>query len=243
MQITTDDFLGGKVKLAQEVDGYRSTSDSVLLASAVRIKSGESVLDVGTGNGVVLFCLASRVSNLSMTGIDIQKELITLAQQNNQLNNCQIDFIEDDISQKDRVIKAKQFHHVVTNPPFYQEPNPRFNAQQQIAFHEKISIDKWIRSCIKHVRAGGTFTMIHRVEALPEILISLQKTTLGAIEVIPLVKDLNTSAKRVIVRGKLGSKKPFELKNPFVLHSENSNSYTPKAELILRQGLALDEVF
>ena len=57
MTITIDDFLGGKIKLAQEKEGYRVTSDSVLLASAVQVKENETVLDVGTGNGVVLFCL------------------------------------------------------------------------------------------------------------------------------------------------------------------------------------------
>ena len=31
---TTDDFLGGKIKLRQPVKGYRATSDAVLLAAA-----------------------------------------------------------------------------------------------------------------------------------------------------------------------------------------------------------------
>ena len=242
MKTTIDDFLGGKVKLAQGVDGYRSTSDSVLLASAVLAKKGETVLDVGTGNGVVLFCLSARIDGLEMTGLDVQSELLELAEKNNEINDKSVQFIEDDILNKESKIKSLQFHHVVTNPPFYPEPHARFNEQQRVAFHETISVDKWIRFCVKHVRAGGTFTMIHRMEALPDILMALQKTALGAIEVIPLVKDLKTPAKRVIVRGKLGSKKPFQLKNPFVLHVDGKNIYTESAEAVLRYGKALDEV-
>jgi len=241
MTVTIDNFLGGKVKLAQSKEGYRATSDSVLLSSAVLAKEGESVLDVGTGNGVVLFCLAERVPNLDMIGVDVQSDLLELALQNNELNQQNIRFILGDISEKSSDIHGKQFHHVVTNPPFYRDGKGRLNEQQRIAFHEMISIEKWIRFCVKHIRAGGTFTMIHQMEALPEILSAIQKTSLGAVEVIPLVKDLNTPAKRIIIRAKLGSKKPFILRNPFVLHQSDGQSYTEKAEGILRFGYALDD--
>jgi 23S rRNA A1618 N6-methylase RlmF len=137
MTITIDDFLGGKVKLAQSKDGYRSTSDSVLLASAVLAKDGEHVLDVGTGNGVVLFCLAARVPDLKMTGIDVQSDLLDLALKNNELNNQEIRFVLDDVSKKETLIHGEQFHHVVTNPPFYRDGRGRMNEQQRIAFIEK----------------------------------------------------------------------------------------------------------
>ena len=40
MKVSIDNFLGGKVKLKQSIDGYRATSDSVLLASAIMAKEG-----------------------------------------------------------------------------------------------------------------------------------------------------------------------------------------------------------
>lgn len=243
MTVTIDDFLGGKVRLKQDKEGYRATSDSVLLASAVRAKEGESVLDVGTGNGVVLFCLNARVANLKMTGLDIQPDLISLAEQNNDLNAGKALFVLGDVSQKTTKLHGQQFHHVVTNPPFYKDGHVRLNEQQKIAFHEQIPLKKWIHFCVKHIRAGGTFTLIHQMEALPEILNALSETAVGAIEVIPLVKDIKTPAKRIIVRGKMGSKKPFILKGPFVLHTDNGRDYTNEADLILRQGVALDDVF
>ena len=176
-----------------------------------------------------------------MTGIDIQSDLLDLALKNNELNNQEIRFVLDDVSKKETLIHGEQFHHVVTNPPFYRDGRGRMNEQQRIAFHESVSIEKWIRFCVKHIRAGGTFTLIHQMDALPEILAAIQKTSLGAIEVFPLVKDLNTPAKRIIIRAKLGSKKPFVLHNPFVLHQEDGRSYTQKAEGILRFGKSLDE--
>lgn len=241
MKVSIDNFLGGKVRLKQSVAGYRATSDSVLLASGVLAKSGQSVLDVGCAGGVVSFCLQARVKNLNLTGVDIQDDLIMLANENNLLNNATVEFLLADILKKNEVLKGLQFDHVVTNPPFYANGRGRDNEEQRKAFHETESIEKWIRACAKYVKAKGSLTLIHRADAIPEILSAFQKTALGGIQVIPLVKDLKTPAKRVIVRGFLGSKKPFELKNPFVLHKENGEGYTDQADAILRIGMALDD--
>ena len=83
MKVTIDNFLGGKIQLKQSVLGYRATSDSVLLASAVLAKDGQSVLDVGCASGIVSFCLNARIENLKITGVDVQEDLIALAKEIN----------------------------------------------------------------------------------------------------------------------------------------------------------------
>ncbi len=241
MKVTIDNFLGGKIQLKQSVSGYRATSDSVLLASAVLAKDGQSVLDVGCAGGIVSFCLDARIENLKITGVDIQEDLIALAKENNELNKTNIEFLHIDLFKKSDLLKGKQFDHVVTNPPFYANGQGRVNEEQNMAFHESENIDKWIRACAKFVKAKGSLTLIHRTDALPDILSALKKTALGGIQVIPLVKDKNSLSKRVIVRAFLGSKKPFELKKEFVLHSENRNGYLSEAEEILRFGKSMDE--
>lgn len=240
MNLTIDDFLGGKVKLAQHSSGYRATSDSVILASAVQAKSGESVLDVGTGSGVILFCLASRINQLHMTGIELQPQLFELCLKNNELNNQQIHFINEDISSAPSV-HGIQFHHVVTNPPFYDEDILRENSQQRIAFKESLPLKDWIRFCLKHLRPKGTFTLIHRTVALPEILSILSKTALGGIEVYPLVSDSSKPSKRVLVRGVMGSKKPFSLMPSIVLHNKDTGGHSAFAEAVSRHGISFDD--
>ena len=100
MKVSIDNFLDGKVKLKQSFDGYRATSDSVLLASAVMAKEGQRVLDVGAAGGVVSFCLNARIRGLKITGIDIQDDLILLAKENNSLNQANIEFLKADILKK-----------------------------------------------------------------------------------------------------------------------------------------------
>ncbi len=238
MKTTIDDFLGGKVRLIQTTEGYRATSDSVLAAAAVQALPHQSILDVGCGSGIILYCLNTRVPDLKLTGIEIQPDLFELAKKNSYINQCDIEFICENILANKSTLHGIQFHHVVTNPPYYTEDFKRHNPQTATAYHQAVTLDKWLKFCIKHIRAKGTLTIIHRIEALPEILEILNNSSLGTIEVIPIFSKEGQSAKRVIVRGVQGSKKPFRLHPGLIMHTADNNR-TQIAENILRYGNAI----
>jgi len=231
---TTDDFLGGRVKLRQNKTGLRATSDSVLVAAAVPAKSGETVLDVGLGNGVIALCLNARIKGLKLTGIECQPELVRLAVENATLNKCDLEVISGDIGVRPSALHGRQFHHVVSNPPFYDEPHKRQNPEVARAYHQEMPLKEWISFCIRHVRAKGTLTVIARPESLSEIL-AVVSQKLGRIEVIPIVSKSGESAKRIIVRGVMNSRALLSLKSPIVMHLK-SGKRSPIAEKILRQG-------
>ncbi len=90
LQATCDQFLGGQVKAYQPEKGFRSGSDAVLLAAAVKAQNGEKCLEFGCGVGVASLCLAKRLAGEgitpAITGIDIQSKLIDLAQKNADMN-------------------------------------------------------------------------------------------------------------------------------------------------------------
>ena len=232
--LTTDDFLGGQVKLKQTKTGLRATSDSVLVAAAVMAHPGDTVLDVGTGNGVIAMCLNARIPNLKITGLDCQSDLLDLAQQNAQANRCNFTPVLADLGHSPTPLHGQQFHHVVTNPPFYDEAHPRQNTQTAKAYHQSLSLTNWLNFCLRHIRAKGTLTLIHRTEALPEILATLNGR-LGGLEIIPIQSKAGEPAKRIIIRGRMNSHKPLTLCPPIVMHTR-TNKRTTAAETILRRG-------
>ena len=79
--ISTDLFLNGKLKIYQSKEWFKSGSDAVFLSAFPHINTG-SVLEVGCGTGVVSLCLARQFPDIKIEGIDIQKELVMLAQEN-----------------------------------------------------------------------------------------------------------------------------------------------------------------
>ncbi len=119
--VSKDDFLGGLISLKQPKKGYRITSDTVFLAASLKVKMGETLLDVGAGTGGILSCLAARLgdkaADLKMTGIDIQPNLMELSRENNK----NITYIDGDIMGDIRDCEPNSFDHVVSNPPYYEK--------------------------------------------------------------------------------------------------------------------------
>ena len=237
---TIDDFLGGQVRLIQESEGLRATSDSVLLAASVLARGGETVLDVGMGNGVIPLCLNVRIPNLNFVGIECQSDLCDLAFENARENHCALRIIHTDLSVRPSPIHGQQYHHVVTNPPFYDETFGRHCQQIKTAYQQQIPLYDWLSFCLRHIRAKGSLTLIHRSEALPEIIAALSGR-LGGLEIFPILSKSDEPAKRIIVRGYMNSKAPLKLYPPLVMHTSD-NQRTMVAEAILRQGRGLDEV-
>ena len=234
MNFSTDKFLGGKVLLKQHQKGLRATSDSVLVSALVPAKSGESVLDVGAGNGVIAMCIANRVVS-PITAIEIQKDLCNLIFENAQLNKKKIDIFQSDVLSSTDPIKGQLFHHVVTNPPFYKTSEKvRKNPEQKKAYVQDFDLKKWLSYCLKHLRSKGSFCLIHCPEALPEIL-TILSPKLGNIEIFPIVSKEGECSKRILLRGFLNKKGPLVLHSPLIMHSK-TNLRTKTAEKILRRG-------
>lgn len=232
MTYTTDDFLGGKVRLKQPRNGLRATSDAVLVAAAVPAKSRQTVLDVGCGTGIVGLCVASRVADVHITGIEIQPELAELSVQNATLNCAHMTIIQGNVEDRIPALHGCQFHHVVSNPPFYTEDPRRANPQVDVAYKQGTPLKTWIDFCLRHVRPKGTFTIIHRMESVPEIL-GILNGRLGNIALIPLYPKIGVQPKRVIIQGTLGNKKPFFLHSGLITHNDDGTP-TEAAEAILR---------
>ena len=241
VSFTTDNFLGGKIKLRQPVDGYRATSDAVLLAAAISPKKNQKVLDAGTGTGAVGLCLLARCPDISVTGIEIQPEMAALANANIVLNglNEKMKITLADIRKK-RIegVETGSFDWVVTNPPFIVDEQKSADPVRDIAHREAgCPLNEWIASCLRYVRARGYFAMINRADRLPEIL-SLLYGKLGAIKIVPVWTKEGDDAKRVIVIGRKGVRSPALLSNGVTLMSADGKR-TAQAEKIMREGSAL----
>ena len=237
MEYTIDKFLGNKVLLKQSKEGLRATSDSVLLSALVPIKKKEKLLDVGAGNGIIGCCVNSRVP-CNVTAIEVQDSLCLLIQENAKQNNCSFFIIQHDVLSSKDPLKGKLFHHVVTNPPFYEDgKNVRKNSEQKKAYVQDFELKRWLEYCLKHIQAKGSLCLIHRPEALSEILPILTKK-LGNIDIFPIVSKEGEKAKRILIRGFLNKRGPLSLHSPLIMHNRNGKR-TKFAEKILRFGEAI----
>jgi tRNA1Val (adenine37-N6)-methyltransferase len=123
---TLDFLCDERIRLIQKRDGYRLSMDPLFLANFVRLKRKETLLDVGTGCGIIPIYLTVRGHRNRIVGIEIQDELHALAVRNRELNECtNVEFLKGDIRTCHRDLGP--FHVIVSNPPYVKEQTGRKN--------------------------------------------------------------------------------------------------------------------
>jgi tRNA1(Val) A37 N6-methylase TrmN6 len=249
LNTTCDAFLDGRLNLLQPRNGPRAAIDALFLAASIPAEEGQAqaVLEAGTGTGIASLALCSRVNDCLVTGVDVQSELLALARENVSQNGFEdrITLIEADITASGKTLEAaglarESFHHVVANPPFFTSGKGQEQADASTArayTAQPGDLEKWIKFLNSMAAPKGTLTLIHRAEALEELL-ALLKGRFGALVVYPLFPKKGVPAKRVLVQGIKGSRAPLELLPGMVLHGADG-CYTKQANLILRDGAGL----
>lgn len=234
---TEDYLLDKQIKIFQPVDGYRASSDAVLVSSLVnKINLKDNVLDIGSGTGAISLCLAHRFPQNSIIGLEIQSDLAELANKSAEANRfTNLKFINCDIRQKLTGLPYCSFSHIITNPPYTDHDMPSPNHSKALAHnHQEFDLSGWLNFAIKMLKPQGWIYTINRAEAITEILSVFYKK-MGNIEIIPLHSKAGQIAKRVMIKARKDSHTPTKIYEGLVVHDLNGN-YTEKAQKILRSG-------
>lgn len=245
--LTHDAFLGGRLHLWQPRKGYRAATDPVLLAAACPALSGQSVLDLGCGVGAASLCLAARVPDLRLYGLELQPDIAALARRNAADNGFAMQIECGDLGQMPKPLRLG-FDHVIANPPYYaQTGTPSPDPSRDTALRAETPLGDWVQTAARRLSPGGWLTLICGVDGLPQVLTAMG-TTLGSATVLPLAPRQGRPALRIILRARKSGRAAFRLLAPFVLHEGTAHesdreSYTPRAGAVLRRGGDLSEEF
>jgi tRNA1(Val) A37 N6-methylase TrmN6 len=235
---TADRFLDGRVVVRQPTAGFRGGLDAVMVAAAVPAMPGDEVLELGAGCGTASLCLAARIGDCAITGVEIEPSLVALANANAAANDLaqRVRFVEADIFAMPTTVK-REFAHVFANPPFHHAHGQRSeNSLRASAKHGRDGLGGWLDEGLKRVTANGTFSLIVRADRLGEV-------TAGGcgsgVVIFPLWPRRAEAARRVIVQFRKGSAAPTILLPGLVLH-EPDGRYTIEADAVLRGRAALE---
>lgn len=241
MTETRDGFLGGRLHLWQPARGFRAGSDAVLLAAACPARPGEAVLDLGCGVGAAMYCLAARVLDLRLTGVERDAPTAALARRNGAA-----EVVEADMRDLPPELR-RGFDHVICNPPYFAAGagSPAAAPGREAALREGRAGDLalWAECACRRVAPKGSVTFIARTDRLPDLLTVLP-ARLGAVVVLPVAARPEEEAGRVIVQGIKGRRAGMRLLAPFVLHEgvrheDDRDNHTPQAQAVLRNAAPL----
>jgi tRNA1Val (adenine37-N6)-methyltransferase len=231
---TSDTFLDGRVTVRQSEHGFRAGLDAVMLAAAV--PDGATALELGAGAGTASLCLAARIAAMTITGIEIDPELVHLANGNAAANAMQarVRFAAANIFALPLEFK-REYDSVLINPPFHGEGRPSPDPGRARALMDDGALGDWLQAGLKRTISGGSLTAILRADRLNEALAALPLT---GVSVLPLWPKAGEPARRVLVQARKGSGAAFCLLPGLILH-DTSGAYTGEADAILRGQAAL----
>lgn len=239
---TLDALLDGRLHIEQPARGHRAGTDAVLLAAAAP-RGGGTMIDLGAGVGTAGLLLAAVDPSWRLVLVERDVAIARLAQGNAEHNRLadRVAVVVADVtaSARDREaagLTANSAEAVIANPPFFSPGHIRSSSDpyRRVAhgLDRAGELVQWVRTAVWLLKPRGTLTIIHRTEALPELLAAMAGR-LGGISVLPVLPKAGAAASRILVRCTLGSRAPFCLLSPLVLH-QASGGFTPEAEALHR---------
>jgi len=241
--LTEDRLLGGRVMVRQPADGYRAAIDPVFLAAAVAVEPQQLVLDVGCGPGAAMLCLAARVPECRVVGLEMQRDLVRLAGDNAILNamETRVSVMIGDLLHPPPRLSPGAFDHVMANPPFNERGRAipsAISSKADATIEGDADLAAWVRFSLAMVRSKGTVTFIHRADRIDALLGQIAGRA-GEVVVFPLWAGQGRAASRVLVRARKQIAAPARLAAGLVLH-ELDGRLTAAAEAVLREGRGLE---
>ena len=151
----------GKFEIETDDLVYLPSDDSFLLAENLEIKEGQSVLEIGTGSGIVSM-YASLLTD-DVTATDINYNALELAEKNFKINN--IDTIKLEFGDLFEPVKDRKFDVILFNTPYLPtDSDDIINDDLNYAFDGGLDgrnvIDRFINQVSNHLNDKGIVQMI-----------------------------------------------------------------------------------
>lgn len=224
-----DDLQNG-FYVIQDPEKFCFGMDAVLLSGFAKVKKGETVLDMGTGTGIIPILLRARTQGEHFTGLEIQTECAEMAGRSVAYNGLESDvrIVNGDIKEAAEIFGAASFHVVTCNPPYmigsHGIRNP--HMPKAIARHEVLcTLEDVVSQAAAVLKERGRFYMVHRPFRLAEIMNVLTKYKLEPKRMQLVHPYIDREPNMVLIEALKGGNSRITVERPLIVY-EKPGVYT-----------------
>ena len=221
-----DDLQLKGYEIIQDPKRFCFGIDAVLLSNFAKVKKNETVLDLGTGTGILPILLAGKTEGKHFTGLEIQEDSADMARRSVEHNHLEerIDIVTGDIKEAFSTFKPKLFDVIVSNPPYMLADHGLTNPNDALAIarHELMcNLDDIMRESSKLLADGkGRFYMIHKPFRLTEILVAMNKYRIEPKRIQFVYPYIDKEPTMVLVEGLRGGKSRVKIEPPIIMYEK-----------------------
>ena len=221
-----DDLQIGGLELIQNPAGFCFGVDAVFLSDFAKIKAGETVLDMGTGNGIIPILLTAKTQGRKFTGLEIHPETAEMARRSVQYNHLEdrVEIVTGDIKEAAEIFKPAFFDVITTNPPYMLAEHGIRNPDnaKAIARHEVMcTLDDILRESMRLLQDKGRFYMVHRPFRLTEIMIKMNYYKIEPKRIQFIHPYIDKEPVLVLIEGVRGAKSRVTVEPPIIIYGES----------------------
>ena len=225
--IKTDTLKNG-YKILQDSERFQFGIDAVLLAdyASKSLKEKESVIDLGTGTGIIPLLMVNKCKIAAFTGLEVQKESAEMAARSVAMNELEgrIQIVHGDLKEAGSLFPRHSFNVVTCNPPYMIDAHGRSNEQDAltIARHEVLCTLEDVVTAADYLLAShGSFFMIHRPFRLPEIFSSLEKHKMEMKRMRLIYPFADKEPNMVLIEARKNAKRRLTIEPPLIVRNDD----------------------
>lgn len=223
-----DDLQINNLKIIQNKNGFCFGIDSVILSDfASDIKNNVSVIDLGTGTGILGFLLIAKNKIKKVIGIEVQKDVADMAERSIKLNKLENVFsiVNCNVKEIQKNVEVEKYDVVITNPPYKKMNTGGKNIDEKklISRHEVLAdLNDFIYASKKVLKDKGCLYMVHRPERLSDILENLRKNKLEPKRIkFVYSKQDSKEAKLVLIKAVKNGGEFLKIEKPLYIYKNN----------------------
>ncbi len=218
-----DDLGINNLKLIQDDELFCFGTDSVLLSDFAKGKTGDTVVDLCSGNGVIPILMSAKTKAKKFYAIELQKCYFELLEENIKLNNLSgtIEGICADIKDILKYFKAGSVDVVTCNPPYMNKGAGFLNPEDSLAIarHEiKTNLKGVIEAAASILKFGGKFYMVHRADRLCDIISYMREKNIEPKKIAFIHPSPQKEPKLILVEGMYGAKPSLKIEKPIYVN-------------------------
>ena len=203
-------FLTGDYVVLQDDNGYLFSADSVLLANLARIGGEDSLIDLGTGSGVLAILSAVKKGAKRVVGIEIDPTTANMARRSVKMNNLEdkIDIITGDVKNIKDFVRAGEFDKAICNPPYFSADDGigTIGVKATARKQGENTIEQFVRAGAYALKNGGDFFVVYKADRLVELMVALHQNGLEPKHITYIYPKLSKGVDTVIVSARKGGK-------------------------------------
>lgn len=237
-----DDLQYKGMKIIQKKDGFRFGIDAVLLSYFVQVPKNSTVIDLGTGTGIIAILLAAKKEPFRVVGLEFQSQIAEMAERSVMMNGLgsKVEIVCGDIKDAVNLFGAASFDVVVTNPPYMEKGGGLLNQSdaKAISRHELFcTLGDVISSAAGLLKPGGKFFMVHRPHRLADIIYQMRDSGIEPKQLRLVYPSPDRKPNLVLIGGARNGNPELRVLEPLFIYDGQGNYSGEIEEIYGRHGI------